>query len=474
MKGYPFVKCLYPRRITNKYTHEDLVVPCGHCKACQTSKALRYKLQCDLERACHKYCIFITLTYSNEFLPTCELVSSEFDDTYLLVDADGVVFGSTTMSAHQRDMLLSKFNVNGKVPVLCKRDLQLFLKRLRKRIYNNCHEKVRFFAVGEYGPIHFRPHYHVLLYFSSHATLQKAYEYICSSWKYGRIDVQLSVADVSKYVSGYVNSFSSLPLLFQNAAVCPFNCHSQRLGQSYFEYLRPTIYEASFEEIISIRSVLNDTYQAIGTLPSVIALYFPRCRGYSYISAYKRAFLYKIYRLGMSYFPECSNCMELAKSVANMLYISNLTDKYNGYNSLFAQFCEVCSEGFPKGAALDSLDFVKFIDKLYRMFSLSRHFLEFCCADTKDPWYVLRRIDWFYKELDMRHLNDFLDMQSAFCDSDYADDDDYLFMYNNSIDPLYIRNTKVYGYYAADVDKTYNDNIKHKKLNDLNKIFNYG
>lgn len=44
---------------------------------------------------------------------------------------------------------------------LCVRDFQLFMKRLRKHIAPH---KVRFFAGGEYGDLHKRPHYHALLF----------------------------------------------------------------------------------------------------------------------------------------------------------------------------------------------------------------------------------------------------------------------------------------------------------------------
>lgn len=43
---------------------------------------------------------------------------------------------------------------------LCKRDLQLFFKRLRKRT----HEKIKYYAVGEYGTDNWRPHYHAIIF----------------------------------------------------------------------------------------------------------------------------------------------------------------------------------------------------------------------------------------------------------------------------------------------------------------------
>lgn len=65
---------------------------------------------------------FVTLTYSDEAIPL------------------GMFSGSNSI-----------------LPTLVPRDLQLFMKRLRKE----CPTKLRFFAVGEYGDETFRPHYHI-------------------------------------------------------------------------------------------------------------------------------------------------------------------------------------------------------------------------------------------------------------------------------------------------------------------------
>lgn len=55
---------------------------------------------------------------------------------------------------------------------LCKRDVQLYLKRLRKKDESS---RIRYYAVGEYGSHGGRPHYHILLFNSSE-------EHIRSSW----------------------------------------------------------------------------------------------------------------------------------------------------------------------------------------------------------------------------------------------------------------------------------------------------
>ena len=44
---------------------------------------------------------------------------------------------------------------------LCKRDFQLWMKRLRKKFSD---DKIRFFACGEYGGQTKRPHYHAIVF----------------------------------------------------------------------------------------------------------------------------------------------------------------------------------------------------------------------------------------------------------------------------------------------------------------------
>lgn len=47
------------------------------------------------------------------------------------------------------------------LPILCKQDLQLWFKRLRKRFSDR---QIRYYAAGEYGTRNKRPHYHILLF----------------------------------------------------------------------------------------------------------------------------------------------------------------------------------------------------------------------------------------------------------------------------------------------------------------------
>lgn len=97
------------------------VVPCGKCLSCRCDYSREWSNRMILELKDHDKAIFVTLTYNNDNLPMT-------DDGY---------------------------------PTLCKRDVQLFLKRLRKH-YDGI--TIRYYLAGEYGSRTNRPHYHAIIY----------------------------------------------------------------------------------------------------------------------------------------------------------------------------------------------------------------------------------------------------------------------------------------------------------------------
>lgn len=99
--------------------YRKVSIPCGKCVACRVNNAASWAT-----RAMHEsqYCdggCFVTLTYSPEHCPSDYCIS--------------------------------------------KRDVQLFLKRLRKHLSTHGGSLRAYFAVGEYGTKFGRPHYHILL-----------------------------------------------------------------------------------------------------------------------------------------------------------------------------------------------------------------------------------------------------------------------------------------------------------------------
>jgi len=125
------VKCLFPRSAwrskedplgrmvfvpTNAILSSEIKLPCGQCINCRLERARQWAIRCVHEASLHDQNCFITLTYSNENLP------------------------------HHASLV--------------KRDLQLFLKKLRKKFGSG----IRFYGCGEYGERGDRPHYHACLF----------------------------------------------------------------------------------------------------------------------------------------------------------------------------------------------------------------------------------------------------------------------------------------------------------------------
>lgn len=118
-------------------------VGCGQCKYCklQKSKEWANRICMELESYPEEECWFMTLTYNDENIPWVEGQIQEYQPGF------GVI------------------GVDIEEQTLDKRDLQLFLKRLRKRFAKDYNaEKIRFFAAGEYGGRSERPHYHVIFF----------------------------------------------------------------------------------------------------------------------------------------------------------------------------------------------------------------------------------------------------------------------------------------------------------------------
>lgn len=124
---------------------------CGQCMPCRLNMRRVWTARLLLEQQQHESSSFVTLTYSDEHLPTN---------------------GS-----------LDKFAMAN------------FVKRLRFRLSPN---KVRYFGVGEYGDITFRPHYHLALFGTDDA------DSIRASWKFGHVHVGTLTRQSAQYICGYV------------------------------------------------------------------------------------------------------------------------------------------------------------------------------------------------------------------------------------------------------------------------------
>lgn len=87
-----------------------------------------------------------------------------------------------------------------------KRDIQLFMKRLRKS-YNSLEDnKLKYFCASEYGPTTHRAHYHLIL-FGLNRNLSTALRIISNSWNKGFVKVSRVKPARIKYVTKYSTKF---------------------------------------------------------------------------------------------------------------------------------------------------------------------------------------------------------------------------------------------------------------------------
>lgn len=271
--------CQHRSFITNKYTGARIAVDCGQCDYCIHKKAKKASMRVKTAGSAFKYSYFVTLTYDNEHVPLfkCEVLDNVYDDVlnesgdihygyekhslvpvseYSCADSSqlrhifftqvqGTVPFDRTLSKYEevkdnwflsmdairsfiaKTKTASPYGENGRlsdrygdnlIPFLNYVDVQNYIKRLRKHLFQQLgkYETLHFYAVGEYGPVHFRPHYHLLL-FTNSEEVSKVLRYCHDkSWKLGRSDFQRSAGGACSYVASYVNSLCSAPLLYRS------------------------------------------------------------------------------------------------------------------------------------------------------------------------------------------------------------------------------------------------------------------
>lgn len=146
-----------------------LKLPCGQCSGCRLARSREWAVRCEHEAQMHDQNCFVTLTFNVEALDERPTES------------------------------------------VLKRDVQLFLKRLRKKFG----EGIRVFYCGEYGDLYRRPHYHMILF--NHDFGDKKLwkmtklgdplfrsEALERLWPYGYSSVAAATWETAAYVARYV------------------------------------------------------------------------------------------------------------------------------------------------------------------------------------------------------------------------------------------------------------------------------
>jgi hypothetical protein len=153
-------------KLANRFKPEVLSVPCGQCVGCRLERSRQWAIRCVHEASLHESNAFITLTFSDKYLP--------------------------------KDRSLDV------------RVFQRFMKRLRKAIG----VPIRFYHCGEYGSKLGRPHYHAIIFgygFPDKTVWQNRNgrdlfrsKLLEKCWKYGHSSVGSVTFESAAYVARYI------------------------------------------------------------------------------------------------------------------------------------------------------------------------------------------------------------------------------------------------------------------------------
>lgn len=521
------IGCLHPIQIVRDGVPR--IVPCGKCHACLNRRRLALTNAVNLESQEHSYCMFVTLTYDNECVPVVYVGISPLDDGFsvVVVDEDGVLLDIFPISVSCRRKYLDWLSLSRRldklnrpllrfapygdivfypVAVLRSKDFQDFNKRLRYHLNKNFNEKVRFLSCGEYGPRSFRPHYHSVYFFDSPISQEQFSACVSAAWKYGRRDVQVSARKgCETYVAGYVTGSLRCPALLKRHEFRPFVTHSSHLGYlAYKKYIEDNIQEEdnagrAVERVLSV----NEKSFTASTPLSFQYSIFPKCYRYGDSVPLFNLLRYRLLDFVYSDFArregiEVCRIKEFGytlKDVASR-YFYDTPDWHRkfvaGYslNDLF------------QGARFE--DFLKwFVPQL----SLSSRFLRNCDRFHLSPQRYIRLIDDFWSRRDYRNLRiqcfhqlqdslrgcspaDFIHSYGNILSNvpfDSLGDSDrvaFLSFYDNMVEQGYsMELLQLYEKYCnfessfGYVDEWFSqclvseDFVKHRELNDLNKIF---
>lgn len=581
-KGYSFTFCLHPRKIVNRYTHEPITIPCGQCVACLLRRCYTNQMRCEQEERESPFTYFITLDYNNAHVPLMRLHydSPRSDGFYLtsMCERDKGWIGDYKENSiyiskqlydldkpdHSTKDLQHKmlYFERGVFPYSCMHDCVTFLKRLSiqlKRQYEkltNDELQLRYFAVSEYGPVHFRPHYHIILYSSANlsafikrvadrswtqkqpykgAAVVRVYQRkgkqvkvkYRPKWEYvplGTVDVKSSLGHLSKYLGGYVNSFSRIPRFLLKGCIRPFCHHSIHFGTRTYKDLLHFTQTHEAKELASDDVMCNVLPNGIFSRSTYSRTFFPKCAGFDKSDVETNAFRYNIYNLVTSIFGfgTVSNLADKVVETVNGSFASNnicydygvcsapaAFDLVSYYRSKFSRFTQVHKYDERKSVVVRdlyiSLRFISvhigsFTDGCYPTLAVRKaaqkihDYYQYLSAFSMKDWYQqqsdylanfgLRGFTNFYSNLGylQQHEDLYLyvrgnDKLSLFyrnliqCTSE-EDERNMNYYFGNDVDGLEdIEKTAPYQSFKTHVICEFDGRIKHKVKNDMNKKY---
>ena len=335
-----FGGCISPKLIYNKNTHEEMFVSCGECAACVNQAANKQAIRVRDEILSHRYAYFFTLTYNNEFLPRFECITDKNGyPQFRPIGRCEFEFDSCPLNYVKPQDGWLRFGDDVELPpiqgedsslqygVCCKRDVQNFMKRLRKLIDNDLNinedgKKIRYYISSEYGPQTLRPHYHGIVFFDNAYLSTKIAAYIVQAWSVrvrvggGRnrfetrpfADIQRTYSYIKKcdentafYVARYIAGNLDLPPILAERSSKPFHLSSKSPVIGSYRKERREVLDAIFDGTYRKgREVFNEKlgrfeHVDIPLDRDVCSSLFRKCKGFGDLSSQEKLRVYSFY-----------------------------------------------------------------------------------------------------------------------------------------------------------------------------------
>lgn len=306
--------CTHGRWIYNRYSRQSVFVRCGKCDSCKQEDALKRTNRIRLHKRAGYICLFVTLTYTNDFVPyvlKSEIYSDSLDVNIYRNASGRFVYSKKRGLRFKKDYgvsildskyLDSSFRLDSSfyalkslkglskdcIGVCYYPDLQNFIKRFRINYERKIGKRLSFdfFSVAEYGGISYRPHFHLLLFIPA-ADETAVRSCILASWPYAdsrRTAKFIEVArDAASYVASYVNGSFSNSTCLSSDAFKQKHSYSKNLGVALELFSLPALldmvkrrdlhvyFEKKFDGESCITSMLIPKY--------VINRFFPKFKG---------------------------------------------------------------------------------------------------------------------------------------------------------------------------------------------------
>ena len=335
--------CTHQKFVKNPYTGDVILSKCGHCPACSQERAdaMYAKVSAHIQDQ-EYFSVFVTLNYSNEFLPFVimnndseeDFFDSDTFDVYRLNSVRCVRVKTKTGYTYRNVVKRGPFKIDtlhfssrldkdysiedfyqtlrpvdfpyldNCAGICYSKDFSNFLKRFRinyARHFEKLSEPLQFsfYRVSEYGPTTYRPHFHVELFFP--IRFKKHYNYIrraiIKSWpfcSFSQISKNIGIArNAASYVTSYSTRPTDLPQFYNISKIRSRASHSRSFGFGSLDFQPDKILEKVYSGDLSY-SVMSVTEDGVATrlslpLPQfVINRYFPKIKGFRFLSDYEK------------------------------------------------------------------------------------------------------------------------------------------------------------------------------------------